>query len=83
MLYDNTPCSLESWYLHRLNTEVPQILFTIGTTQMQSNLIVVINEMNKYIVSANCSNGMATPFLANTTIQAEGQARTTENIMTD
>ena len=42
---------------------------------MQSNLIFVINEINKFIVSTNSRNGMATPFLTNTIIQSCGPSK--------
>ena len=77
MLYDNTPCSLEAWNLHRLNTgRTTHLIHHRHYPDMQSNLIFVINEINKFIVSINSRNGMATPFLTNTIIQSCGPSKT-------
>ena len=53
---------------------------------MQFNLLFVITEINKFVVSTNSGNRMATPFLANTIIQSCGPnknvGQTTEYVMT-
>ena len=70
------PCSLETWNLHRLNTgRTTHLIHHRQYPDMQSNLIFVINEINKFIVSTNSTNGMATPFLANTIIQSCGPSK--------
>ena len=67
------PCSLEAWNLHRLNTG--RTTHLIHHRHYPDNLIFVINEINKFIVSTNSRNGMATPFLANTIIQSCGPSK--------
>ena len=44
---------------------------------MQANLISVISEINKFIVSTNSRNNMATPFLADTIIKSCGPHKNT------
>ena len=67
------PCSIETWNLHRLTTgRTTHLSHHKHYEDMQPNLISVINEINKFIVSINSSNEMSTPFIANTIIQSSG-----------
>lgn len=64
------PCSIENWNLHRLNTgRTTHLIHHTQYQDMQNNLITVIQEINRTIVSTNNYNGMTTPFLAATIIK--------------
>ena len=63
------PCSLKMWNETRL--EQHKTSFLLHHTQyedMQTNLITVICNINKYIISLNTQNKMYTPYIADTVI---------------
>ena len=72
------PCSIEAWNIHRLNTgRTTHLIHHRNYPDMQANLISVISEINKFIVSTNSRNNMATPFLADTIIKSCGPHKNT------
>ena len=59
------PCSIEAWNFHRLNTgRTTHLIHHRNYPNMQANLIPEISNINKFIVSTNSRNNMATPFPA-------------------
>ena len=72
------PCSIEAWNIHRLNTRrTTHLIHHRNYPDIQANLISVISEINKFIVSTNSINNMATPFLTDTIIKSCGPHKNT------
>ena len=72
-----TPISLETWNNHCLSTRRTSFL---KYESMQDNLIQATVGINKYIISSNDKNGMATPRLAKKIIKKSGKFRKTPRV---